>query len=870
MPRKLLPFVFLGISLFFVTPDKVLADTYTATVSQGSADSFISGGTFNNTKNTQSLGRDSNKTANHFILFENVMIPQYADINSANVSFTLTGVGGSTVNLNFSAQAVGNATFPLNYTEFLTKQAELVSSLVAWDAVPSGGWGTILQSPNLETVVQEIVNRSDWVSGNSILIWIGDNGSASYSHRTFASGNFTGSLAKPSITIDYSSTSQPTPTPTPTPTDTPTPTPTETPTPTPTPSATPTPTPSPGAQPVTFSRTITNGMADSFVSATTFNNIKTTQPLGRNFNTPANHFLLFENVTVPQGTTVSNASVRFTLTGSAGVVHTKLAAWNVGNATVPQDYTEFITRQGELTNSIVEWSNVLSGGWGTSLQTPDISAIVQEIVNRSDWVSGNSILIWVGDNGSASYANRNYVSANFAGSEQKPTLVLDYLPANSAPIALNDTYTTNALVTFNVLANDYDPDNSPLSLLSVSTPVHGVAVIENGRIAYTPDEDYVGEDSFSYTISDGNLTATGTVTVNVVENPIGYTYKFNIDRSQTPNLYYRDMSFLVHLGIASDVSVSVNGSSVVSGYSDDTGNLVFTTPESGEVVITLYNPSDTSVFSAQKSSLKGNKAWAWSHGMDDNVNLLAQVNALSAKGWRASFMLIGEDIDDFRQEDWIVDKPILRTLLDRGWSLSNHTWDHACSNAPNFGDQTYMNETILNGYNKLMEIVNTSNTPSYQILSFASPCFSSGYDAFINPIIGSGTTTMKFTEAQGNPLMNVDGAGYSSNGVSAVGVSSLTSKIGREASVEYDVPGILSTFSWMSQNSSASRHFWFNTLTHGNNEAGLIPILDTAYNTYGPDGTDELWMAPSDEVFSYLLVRDNTTISTPTLDPIIN
>ena len=59
---------------------------------------------------------------------------------------------------------------------------------------------------------------------------------------------------------------------------------------------------------------------------------------------------------------------------------------------------------------------------------------------------------------------------------------------NRGPAALNDAFTIecNAPVTFNVLANDSDPDGDALTITSVSTPGKGSASIAAGRVIYTP------------------------------------------------------------------------------------------------------------------------------------------------------------------------------------------------------------------------------------------------------------------------------------------------------------------------------------------------------------------------------------------------
>ena len=79
---------------------------------------------------------------------------------------------------------------------------------------------------------------------------------------------------------------------------------------------------------------------------------------------------------------------------------------------------------------------------------------------------------------------------------------------NDNPAAANDTGFTldeDTQIKINVLGNDSDlADGDTLTIDSVTAPANGTAVIVLGQIKYTPNENYVGEDSFSYTVSDGN------------------------------------------------------------------------------------------------------------------------------------------------------------------------------------------------------------------------------------------------------------------------------------------------------------------------------------------------------------------------------
>jgi len=54
-----------------------------------------------------------------------------------------------------------------------------------------------------------------------------------------------------------------------------------------------------------------------------------------------------------------------------------------------------------------------------------------------------------------------------------------------------------------VLANDRDPDGDPLRVSAVTQPGHGSAACTSANVSYTPQTDYTGTDSFSYTAADG-------------------------------------------------------------------------------------------------------------------------------------------------------------------------------------------------------------------------------------------------------------------------------------------------------------------------------------------------------------------------------
>ena len=97
------------------------------------------------------------------------------------------------------------------------------------------------------------------------------------------------------------------------------------------------------------------------------------------------------------------------------------------------------------------------------------------------------------------------VTAVDADGNQISTTVL-FAIANPAPVAMIDYSATplDTPVTISVLANDNDPDGDVLTVISVTPPTNGAAVLNpDGTVTYTPNAGYTGPDAFTYTVSDG-------------------------------------------------------------------------------------------------------------------------------------------------------------------------------------------------------------------------------------------------------------------------------------------------------------------------------------------------------------------------------
>ncbi len=95
-------------------------------------------------------------------------------------------------------------------------------------------------------------------------------------------------------------------------------------------------------------------------------------------------------------------------------------------------------------------------------------------------------------------------------------VTLGVTPVNDAPTAKDDSASTleDNAVTIDVLANDSDIEGDDLSITGASA-AHGSVSIVEGKLVYTPNANYSGTDTITYTVTDGEDSSTATVQVSI-------------------------------------------------------------------------------------------------------------------------------------------------------------------------------------------------------------------------------------------------------------------------------------------------------------------------------------------------------------------
>ncbi len=120
------------------------------------------------------LGEISNREGlmNIGIRYQNVMIPVGSVISEAYIQFNADDVGSNPVELTIYGEDIGNAeaytTDTGNLSARVLTTANSVWNIPEW--INTGDRGDAQRTVNIASILQEIVNREDWESGNSINI----------------------------------------------------------------------------------------------------------------------------------------------------------------------------------------------------------------------------------------------------------------------------------------------------------------------------------------------------------------------------------------------------------------------------------------------------------------------------------------------------------------------------------------------------------------------------------------------------------------------------------------------------------------------------------------------------------------------------
>jgi Ca2+-binding RTX toxin-like protein len=186
------------------------------------------------------------------------------------------------------------------------------------------------------------------------------------------------------------------------------------------------------------------------------------------------------------------------------------------------------------------------------------------------------------DSGPASFT---YTIDDGQGGTSTATVNVTVAAANDAPVAANNSVNSTedtplVLSAASLLANDNDVDGDSLVITGVGNAAHGTVALDGGNVVFTPEANYAGAASFTYTVSDGQGgTSTATVDVNVVAvNDAPIATNDSVDAAEDTPLVLTPAMLVENDGDVDGNSLTITG---VGNASHGTvalngGNVVFT------------------------------------------------------------------------------------------------------------------------------------------------------------------------------------------------------------------------------------------------------------------------------------------------------
>lgn len=171
--------------------------------------------------------------------------------------------------------------------------------------------------------------------------------------------------------------------------------------------------------------------------------------------------------------------------------------------------------------------NVLANDSDADGGTLTITAVTQPTGSAGAVVNNGSNVSFTPATNFAGPTSFTYTISDGQGGSDTATVNVTVTPVNDAPVAIDDSYSTNEDVVLNVpapgvLGNDMDVDGPSLSAVLGTTTSNGTLSFDgNGSFSYTPNANFSGSDSFSYRASDGSLQsnlATVNITINAVND----------------------------------------------------------------------------------------------------------------------------------------------------------------------------------------------------------------------------------------------------------------------------------------------------------------------------------------------------------------
>lgn len=324
----------------------------------GSDDAYQVGDEVSLTSNQHELTRGT-EVVYTGLRYQDLRIPRGAVITSAKVRFTSRMLNTSDATLSFKAENVGTS------TEFSDDDKDIsdrntTNAEVIWDTDNNFPLSDeSLLSPDISSVLQEVVNRGDWCGGNNLNLIIEGSSAVASSARKAASYE-EGNGRTPQLLVTYDEST------------------------------------ATGCMRERLVYQIASQGENAEEVSNGYQN--TGQEL--TFHQSSNSYigLRFSGVNVPKNANILNAYLEFTAyqNGTDNGASMLIRGVNEDNPNDFTPYYRYMQRNKSKTGGVT-WNNIEKWYKDRDYQSPDISSIVQTTVNRSGWNNGNKMMFIMSD-----------------------------------------------------------------------------------------------------------------------------------------------------------------------------------------------------------------------------------------------------------------------------------------------------------------------------------------------------------------------------------------------------------------------------------------------------------------------------------------
>ncbi|MCK3779473.1 RTX toxin [Ensifer sesbaniae] len=319
--------------------------------------------------------------------------------------------------------------------------------------------------------------------------------------------------------------------------------------------------------------------AEEKASGTISGNINDLE-LGFDGNTRQTVGLRFTGIDIPKGAVITNAYIQFTTDEvSTGAVSLLIRGQDADDAAAFTT-AKFDVSSRPITDASVDWTPgdwTIRGEAGADQRTPDLKAIIQEIIDRDGWAALNDIAFLITGTG------RRTAESFDGNAAAAPLLHLEYyVPPPSDPVAFDTPPDANSGAdqiaelaavgaAVGITASASDPDAN--DTVSYSIDDARFAIDSNGVITRsgvgTLDFETQAQITLTVTATSSDRSrATQTFTVSVLDSPEPVAFNTPADANTAPNQIAQDAGAGNKVGITASASDPDAGSTVTYGLND--------------------------------------------------------------------------------------------------------------------------------------------------------------------------------------------------------------------------------------------------------------------------------------------------------------